>query len=454
MIAPKPSFRHSDHATISRDNTADEYLRKSASFAYLGSKLAIYNEKSLKSKLIPTLHHDFRSLSRQDTVSSDPEATTAQQQASLDANKSHPGSPYAGTPEPLYNYDNVNSPSPTPSPQHYPFYPAKTPQRPSTRSHVRGASTGFGEYIPRPTSAFSPRYKSTGEYVTSPSPQVSSRKRSFPTTNAKDEDTDFDLVSSGDMRPLLVDVQPAETVNELPRVYKFKCSLCDKAYYRLDHRTAHTRIAHGEKPHACTFPGCTEKFSRSDELTRHSRIHQNPSSRRGNKVGQAAHHTHTRHALPASKLRALTKGSSPLEWDPPLSWQVSTQAARYPGDPSRRDLVQAGRGVRIEKDKTGRTSISVPKYRNATTDILNTGDTTSIDTDPEKRAMKMQLAKIKAEQQRKEEEAELETHIREEAEQTFARKRKLVRRDEWLQWMNKRRARTGHTAMILDEDPR
>ncbi|KAI0860780.1 vegetative cell wall protein gp1 [Xylaria cubensis] len=95
---------------------------------------------------------------------------------------SHFGSPYAGTPhrggDPYYNYD-VNSPSPTPSPHHYPFYPAKTPQRSSTRNHARGASTGFGEYIPRPTTAFSPRYKSTGEYATGPSPQVSSRKRSF-----------------------------------------------------------------------------------------------------------------------------------------------------------------------------------------------------------------------------------------------------------------------------------
>ncbi|KAI0436862.1 vegetative cell wall protein gp1 [Xylaria telfairii] len=95
---------------------------------------------------------------------------------------SHYGSPYSGTPhrggDPYYNYD-VNSPSPTPSPHHYPFYPAKTPQRSSTRNHVRGASTGFGDFIPRPTTAFSPRYKSTGEYATGPSPQVSSRKRSF-----------------------------------------------------------------------------------------------------------------------------------------------------------------------------------------------------------------------------------------------------------------------------------
>ncbi|KAI0382202.1 hypothetical protein F5Y04DRAFT_270511 [Hypomontagnella monticulosa] len=89
------------------------------------------------------------------------------------------GSPY-GTPlrggDAGYYYD-VQSPSPTPSPRHYPFYPAQTPQRPATRAHVRNASTDFPNY--RPSTAFSPRYTSTGEYATGPSPNVSSRKHSF-----------------------------------------------------------------------------------------------------------------------------------------------------------------------------------------------------------------------------------------------------------------------------------
>jgi len=32
------------------------------------------------------------------------------------------------------------------------------------------------------------------------------------------------------------------------------------------------------QPHACTHPGCEKRFSRSDELTRHSRIHLNGSA--------------------------------------------------------------------------------------------------------------------------------------------------------------------------------
>ncbi|KAI1102077.1 hypothetical protein F4804DRAFT_343533 [Jackrogersella minutella] len=89
------------------------------------------------------------------------------------------GSPY-GTPlrggDSGYYYD-VQSPSPTPSPRHYPFCPAQTPQRPATRAHVRNASTDFPNF--RPSTAFSPRYKSNGEYATGPSPNVSSRKHSF-----------------------------------------------------------------------------------------------------------------------------------------------------------------------------------------------------------------------------------------------------------------------------------
>ncbi|NWY68314.1 EGR2 ligase, partial [Erithacus rubecula] len=59
----------------------------------------------------------------------------------------------------------------------------------------------------------------------------------------------------------------------------FQCRICMRNFSRSDHLTTHIRTHTGEKPFACDF--CGRKFARSDERKRHTKIHLRQKERKG-----------------------------------------------------------------------------------------------------------------------------------------------------------------------------
>ncbi|XP_045769258.1 early growth response protein 3 isoform X1 [Maniola jurtina] len=73
----------------------------------------------------------------------------------------------------------------------------------------------------------------------------------------------------------------------------FQCRICMRSFSRSDHLTTHVRTHTGEKPFACDV--CGRKFARSDEKKRHAKVHLKQRLKRERGGGPA--HPHEPHAL-------------------------------------------------------------------------------------------------------------------------------------------------------------
>lgn len=66
----------------------------------------------------------------------------------------------------------------------------------------------------------------------------------------------------------------------------FQCRICMRNFSRSDHLTTHIRTHTGEKPFACDV--CGRKFARSDERKRHTKIHLRQKDKKSDKSGQSS----------------------------------------------------------------------------------------------------------------------------------------------------------------------
>ncbi|XP_040006318.1 early growth response protein 1-like isoform X3 [Xiphias gladius] len=106
----------------------------------------------------------------------------------------------------------------------------------------------------------------------------------------------------------------------------FQCRICMRSFSRSDHLTTHIRTHTGEKPFACAE--CGRKFARSDERKRHAKIHQKQRDRKAHRTSSSS----SAAPVPINKTPAAASPCS--SYSSPAHSSSSPSASLFPSSSS------------------------------------------------------------------------------------------------------------------------